>query len=310
MRGLADLQLGIAFHRGQEARRAVRVEMGARRNPDADAVRLEFLGAREARHRQLGLGERQRRDVGIVAHVGDDAGDDRRLARLVLADRRVFCQHMRHLVAQNRRQFGGVAGERDQAARHVELAGRQRECVHRAGIEDRHLVALIGTLGSRHQPVDGLGDQGLQLRIVIGAAIGGEDPLMLAFGGRRLHHGAVGFYRGCRGGGGLKPAHLAAGRERQASAQQDGRSPKAAAHPSLAPSRQLRHFSYSCLSGRHGSHQAQSDRLVSQHFDLPRMERFNSRTATRLDPATDANPLVFEGLKHDAFGLESRQRAL
>jgi hypothetical protein len=40
------------------------------------------------------------------------------------------------------------------------------------------------------------------------------------------------------------------------------------------------------------------------------MERFYSRPATRLDPATDANPLVFEGLKHDPTGLEGRQRAL
>jgi hypothetical protein len=91
---------------------------------------------------------------------------------------------MRHLVAQHRGQFGGVAGQRDQAARHIKLAGRQRERIHRAGIEDRDLVGLVGTLGSRHQPVDGLADQGFQLRIVIGAAIGGQDALVFFFGGR------------------------------------------------------------------------------------------------------------------------------
>ena len=160
--------------------------MGARRNADADAVGLELLGAREARHRQLGLGQRQRGQIGIAAHVGDDAGDDGGLARLVLADRGVLGQHMRHLVAQHRGQFRGVAGQRDQAARHVELAGRQRERIHRARIEDRHLVGLIGTIGGRDQPVDRLADQGFQLRIVIGAAIGGQDSLMLALGGRAL----------------------------------------------------------------------------------------------------------------------------
>ncbi len=199
-RGLAGLQFGIALHRGQEARRAIGIEMGARRNADADAVGLEFLLARKARHRQLGLGERQRGQIGIVAHVGDDAGDDRGLARLVLADRGVLGQHMRHLVAQHRGQFRGVAGQRDQAARHIELAGRQRERIHRAGIEDRHLVGLVGTIGSRDQPVDGLADQGFQLRIVIGAAIGGQDPLMLALGGRRLRDRAGRLDRpGCRG---------------------------------------------------------------------------------------------------------------
>ena len=165
--------------------------MGARRNADADAVGLEFLRAREARHRQLGLGQRQRGQIRIVAHVGDDAGDDRGLPRLVFADRGVLGQHMRHLVAQHRGQFRGVAGERDQAARHIELAGRQRERVHRAGIEDRHLVGLVGAIGGRDQPVDGLADQGFQPRIVIGAAIGGEDALMLALARRRLRHGAV-----------------------------------------------------------------------------------------------------------------------
>ena len=165
--------------------------MRARRNADADAVGLEFLRAREARHRQFGLRERQRGQIRIVAHVGDDAGDDGGLPRLVLADRGVLGQHMRHLVRQHRGQFRGVAGERDQAARHIELAGRQRERVHRAGIEDRHLVGLVGAVGGRDQPVDGLADQGFQLRIVIGAAIGGEDALMLALARRRLRHRAV-----------------------------------------------------------------------------------------------------------------------
>ena len=128
--------------------------MRARRNANADAVGLELLGAREARHRQLGLGERQRGEIGIVAHVGHDARDDRGLSRLVLADRGVLGQHMRHFVAEHRGQLRRVARKRDQAARHVELAGRQRECIHRAGIEDRDLVGLIRAIRRRDQPVD------------------------------------------------------------------------------------------------------------------------------------------------------------
>ena len=126
---------------------------------DADAVSLEFLVARKARHGELGLGERERGEIGIGAHVGDDTGDDRGLARLVLAHRGVLGQHMRHLVAEHGGQFRGVAGERKQSAGDIELAVRQREGVHRAGIEDGDLVALVGAVGGGDQPVDGLADQ-------------------------------------------------------------------------------------------------------------------------------------------------------
>ena len=192
--------------------------MGAGRNADADTVGLELLGAGKARHRQLGLGERQGGEVGIAAHIRDDAGHDGGLARLVFADRCVLGQHMRHLVAQHRGQFGGVARQRDQAARHVKLAGRQRERIHRPRIENRHLVGLIGTLGGGDQPVDRLADQGFQRRIVIGAAIGGQDSLMLALGGRALRDYSC---RLAGGGGarrrrcGLKPADIATAAEAQ-----------------------------------------------------------------------------------------------
>ena len=166
--------------------------MRARRDADADAVGLEFLGAREARHRQFGLGQRQRGQIGIAAHFSDHTRDDGGLARLVLADRGVLGQHMRHLVAQHRGQFRRVAGQRDQAARDVKLAGRQRERIHRARIEDRHLVGLIGTIRCRHQPIDRLADQRFQLGIVIGAAIGRQDALMLAIGGRALRDDRAG----------------------------------------------------------------------------------------------------------------------
>ena len=190
-RGLADLQRRVALHRGEEARRAVGIEMRARREADADTVGLELLLAREARHRQFGFCQGQRGQIGIVAHVGDDACHYRRLPRLVFPDRGVLGQHMRHLVAEHRGQLGSVAGERDQAARDVELAGRQREGIHRAGIEDRHLVGLVGTIGRRDQAVDSLADQRLQFRVVVGAAIGRQDALMLALARRRLRHRAI-----------------------------------------------------------------------------------------------------------------------
>ena len=64
----------------------------------------------------------------IAAYLGDDAGrrgSGSHLPCLILATGGVLGQHVRHLMAQHRGQLGSVAGERDQAARHIELAGGQ-----------------------------------------------------------------------------------------------------------------------------------------------------------------------------------------
>jgi hypothetical protein len=68
-------------------------------------------------------------------------------------------------------------------------------------------------------------------------------------------------------------------------AQQGARRPKAAACPLVAPSGTPRHVSYSYLAG---------GLIPAQHFNLPHPEQFDSRAAPRLDPATDANPPIFE----------------
>ena len=154
---------------------------------------------------------------------------------------------MRHLVAQHRGQFGGVAGERHQAARHIELAGRQREGVDRAGIEDGHPVGLLGTVGGRDQPVDGLADQGREFRIVIGAAIGGENALMFALARRRLRDGAARLRRRRRRRGGLEFSQISTGRKRERGAQQRRRRQEAAARVSFAPfctMRQISHWTH------------------------------------------------------------------
>ena len=305
-RGLACFQLGVAFHRGQEARGAIGIEMRARRNADADAVGLELLLPREARHRQLGLGERHRGEIGIVAHVGDDAGDDGGLARLVFADRGVLGQHMRHLVAQHRGQFRGVAGQRDQAARHIELAGRQREGVDRAGIEDRHLVGLVGTIGCRHQPVDGLADQGLELRIVIGAAIGRQDPFMLALGGRGLRDGACGGLAAVRRCPGTRSGTWPRSPQ-PASANAAHSTAGAAQRRRLIPSRAVPHTAATAQSLVFVVPRANSRPAVRSA--PPGAPQFRW-PATRLDPATDPNPSIFERLKHNSSRLERRHHAL
>ena len=181
------------LHRGEEAHRAIRIVAGARGDADADRVGFEFLRAREARQRELRFGERQRAGFRIADHVGDDAADQVGLLRLLLADRGVARDDVAHLVRQHGGKLGFVVGERDQAARHVKLAGRQREGVDRLRIEHRDFVMQVGPLRRRDQPLDRLLDHALQRGIVIDAAIGRQDALMLAQHRRR--HGGVGRLR-------------------------------------------------------------------------------------------------------------------
>ena len=129
--GLFRLQVGIVLHRSEEANRAIRVVAGARGDADADAVGLEFLGARKARQREFRFGERKRSGCRIGDHIGDDAADKVGLTRLLFADLGVAGDHMAHLMRQNRGQFGIVVRQRDQAARDIELAGRQSKSVDR-----------------------------------------------------------------------------------------------------------------------------------------------------------------------------------
>ena len=81
------------------------------------------------------LASAKRADFRIADDVADDAADQRGLLRLLFADRGVAGDDVAHLVRQHRRQLGFVVGERDEAAGHVELAGRQGESVDRLRIE-------------------------------------------------------------------------------------------------------------------------------------------------------------------------------
>src|SRR5258708_25204552 len=138
--------------------------------------------------------------------------------------------------------------------------------------------------------------------MAMAAAMGGEDRLMLALGGRRRSdRRTIGLDDGTwrrRRGGGLEPAHVAAGGEHKTCAQQNGRSPKAAAHPSLAPSRKLSHVSYSYLS---------CELIPAEQFYLPHPEHFDSWPLARLDPAAHTNLSIFQGRRYNPAVLEFRE---
>ena len=79
-------------------------------------------------------------------------GDDGRLAFALGAQRAVARSHMTDLMRHHRRDLGAVASERQKAARHVKVAGRQCEGVDDRRIEDRHLVCgLIGVVAGARQ---------------------------------------------------------------------------------------------------------------------------------------------------------------
>ena len=76
----------------------------------------------------------------------------------------VVQQHVRHLVREHGGKLRGIVGKRDQAARDVEVAARQREGVGDRGIQDRHLVVARRIVGRRDQAGDDLRHRPLDLR--------------------------------------------------------------------------------------------------------------------------------------------------
>ena len=140
--------------------------------------------------------------------------DDRGLPRLLLADGGVARNDVAHFMRQHGGEFGFVIGERDQPARNIKVAVRQRESIDRRRVEDGNAIFQIGPFRRRDQTIDGLFDGRLQPRVLIDAAIGGEDARMFAlrqrlgFVGRgRVRHRQRDLpVRRYRGAGG-KPQH-------------------------------------------------------------------------------------------------------
>jgi hypothetical protein len=52
-----------------------------------------------------------------------------------------------------------------------------------------------------------------------------------------------------------------------------------------------------------------SELILAKQLNLSHPERLDSRPAPRLDPATNPNPSIFEGLKVNSGGRERRHHA-
>ncbi len=170
---------GIAAHQVEEARRGKGIVAGLADGAHADRVGLQLLLLREGGERALAGGERQLAGLAILQHVGDDAADDDRRARLVLPLHGVVGRDMAHLVRDHRRDFGGIVGERQQAARDIEIAARQREGVDRRAVQDGDAIGLRGIVGGGDAAPDDARQRLLQLVVMIDAAIARDDARML-----------------------------------------------------------------------------------------------------------------------------------
>ena len=159
--------------------RSVRIVTGARGDRHADPVSFEFLRAREARQRKLGFGERQRTGGWIGDHIRNHAADKFGFARMLFAQFGMVRHDVPHLVGEHRSELRVVIGQCDQAARDIKLPARQREGINGLRIKHGDFVVQIGPLRCGDEAFDRPLDQCLQSRLVVDAAVGGENTLML-----------------------------------------------------------------------------------------------------------------------------------
>ena len=109
----------------EEARRRIGVVAGLGDGADADLVGLELLLAREAGDRQLRARGVFLALVGPLQQLRGDAAEQPTAPLQLGALRGVAGGDMADLVRHHGRDLGAVAGEREQAAGHENVAGGQ-----------------------------------------------------------------------------------------------------------------------------------------------------------------------------------------
>ncbi len=87
---------------------------------------------------------------------------------------------MRDLVRNHRGEFRRLVGQRDQAARDVEIAAGEGKGVGHGRIQDGDLVAARGVVRSGDQAVHDPRHLRLEVRVLVDAAIFGDYPRILA----------------------------------------------------------------------------------------------------------------------------------
>ena len=178
--GTAGRVLREPAHGAEEARRRMRIEPRFAGDHDAFLVGRQLLRLAEGGERQLRLVGRLV-GRGIAAeHPAHHLVDQRRGADAVGARLRVLEDDVRDLVRQHRRQLALVVGQRQDAARHVDVAAGQREGVDDGAVEDGDGEFGVGLVGRRQQFADDLRQHDLGRPVGVDAAIGSDDPGIFA----------------------------------------------------------------------------------------------------------------------------------
>ena len=105
-------------------------------------VGLQLLVARELRQPSLPRISAALALGHFAEHVGHDLGGEHLLGLLLLALQAVIGGDVAHLVGDDGGELGRIVGQRQQPARHVEIAAGQREGVDVGRVEDGDAVGL------------------------------------------------------------------------------------------------------------------------------------------------------------------------
>jgi hypothetical protein len=148
-------------------------------------------------------------------------GDIIRLLGLLTLDAVIGCD-VPHFMRQHRRQLGRVIGKRQQSARDIEIAARQREGIHVGRVEDCDAIGLRRIAGHRCQIADDLRHHAFELGIGILATIGGQYLGVLLARDVRLAIRAPGIVDRDRVAGRLVIGVAASRHRRRDAARQEG----------------------------------------------------------------------------------------
>jgi hypothetical protein len=247
----AGRKAGKAAHHAKEPRRGLRVIARLAGKLDALAIGIELLVLAEGGH---GLARPVGRGIGrgvAAKDAGDHAVDDFGGAGAIGPGARMAQRHMGDFMRQHGRQLARIAGQRQDAARHIDIAARQGEGIDLGTVEDGDLELRIGLVGGGQQPADDSRHHDLGRPVGINPAIGRDDARMLAAADHHvLGIGALGHHRRRRIIARLADGDIGPGQARAAAQRQQRHGQKAIAEsPGDLPQTRHRSARTSICSG-------------------------------------------------------------
>ncbi|PHK24698.1 hypothetical protein VF10_10945, partial [Nostoc linckia z13] len=170
--GQPRVEIVLGRKRSQHRPHRRRIIAAAREIADAEIVRFIFLLAREAQRVELRALARDLAERAVAGQHPEQHGKTARDGRGAVALRAVARGDMADLVAEHRGEFGFVVHQRDELARDIDIAARDREGVVDRRVEqgDPEVARRVRQARLDRDPLPDLGHIGI-LRAAIGAAI-------------------------------------------------------------------------------------------------------------------------------------------